>query len=531
MQEFFNWSNEFTSFSEKEFIILLGFCSFFIIIFSAIYKVILTHRTNHFIESFRHKIGTNLLKSFLYRNYSFFIEQNSADLIKTILSEVDHVVGGVYRQVLALFSSIILSIVLLAIIISVNPLLAFFLILLFGVIYFFLIIAVKRRILNLGDQAVIENKNRFIVANEAFSGIKIIKILGRENYYAEKFKRYSLLFSKTSAQYASLTQVPNFLVEAIIFGMVIMTSIFFLHISEGGSDFDQDVIPLLGLYGFSILKLKPAVQSIYTAYSSIRYSGKMLDNIHSEINKETLPETPLTSKPEVRFNFKDKIELENISFKYSENKREILSDVNFKIEKNKTIGIIGDSGSGKTTLVDILMGLLSPTKGIILVDKERIEEINMKRFQKTIGYVPQEIFLSDSSIKSNIALGVPENEINFKKVAECARLADISNFINSLENKYDSQVGERGVRISGGQRQRIGIARALYNDPEILILDEATSALDNETEGNIMNSINALKYSKTIIIVAHRFSTLKECDLLLRIENGRLYEIEKDYNL
>lgn len=509
--------------SWKEQIVFLAGLSLFTILSSTIFKIVLIYYSNVFIENLKTKISGRLLRTYLNQKYTFFLQNNSSDLSKTILSETDQLIGGVYRQSINFFSSASLAIILLSIIFAIDYKIAISLLSIFSALYFGVILLLRRNILQLGEDAVEENKKRFIYVNEAFGGIKILKLLKKESFFLEKFRTHSYRFSRVSALYASYTQIPNFVIESLIFTLIILTSLFIVFNNpENDASTLIKTIPLLGLYGLSVIKLKPAVQSIYTAYSNIKYSSKIVENMHREIIQGSQKNNE-SNNNFILENFSGNIELENISFSYENQPYSILENVSLTIEKNETIGIIGNSGSGKTTLVDVILGLLIPNKGNVKIDNHYLIGSEMNKLTNLIGYVPQETFLSDCSIAENIAFGVNSEEIEKEKIISACKLANIHEFIeNEIPEGYNAMVGERGVRLSGGQRQRIGIARALYFNPQILILDEATSSLDTRTEDSIMNSIAILKENLTIIIIAHRTSTLKICDKIYEVKGGKI---------
>jgi ABC-type multidrug transport system fused ATPase/permease subunit len=282
------------------------------------------------------------------------------------------------------------------------------------------------------------------------------------------------------------------------------------------------LLPILGVYGLAALKLKPAIQSVYRSITLMKFAISTLDNIINDL-KYSMDGITVNNNNK-RLHLEQELQLVNLSFIYPYSKNLALKNINITIEVNKTLGIIGTTGSGKSTLVDIILGLLSPTNGSVVVDKQELAKENIRQWQNMIGYVPQSIFLADETIYSNIAFGIETSLVDVKRVEEVAKMAQVHEFVSKLEEGYKTIIGERGVKLSGGQRQRLGIARALYHNPELLILDEATSALDNKTELEVMKAINNMSGSKTIIIIAHRLSTVERCDKIIKLENGVIIE-------
>lgn len=280
-------------------------------------------------------------------------------------------------------------------------------------------------------------------------------------------------------------------------------------------------LPLITLYAFAAYRLLPAIQQIYSSFNQLKFIGPAVDSVYQDIKNLTSNEIILDNKDN-SLNFKNEIVLKNIFYSYPNSRKKALSNISINFPSKSTVGIVGKTGSGKTTLVDIILGLLEAEDGSFEVDGQKISQNNIQNWQKLIGYVPQDIFLSDCSIKENIALGINTKDINLQQIENVSKTAKLHDFvINNLPDKYETVIGERGVRLSGGQRQRIGIARALYNNPKILILDEATSSLDNNTEKKVMDAIYKITDDITVIIIAHRLNTIKNCDKIFKLEDGK----------
>jgi ATP-binding cassette, subfamily B, bacterial PglK len=363
--------------------------------------------------------------------------------------------------------------------------------------------------------------------------------LGRESYFFDRFSKESYIVSKSFALKAVIGQLPRYGFEVIAFGGILLIVLYFLLAQR---EIDQ-IVPVLSLYTFAGYRILPSLQTIFNKATGIRYSIPSLDILYRDLSHlqsnnpnfrifKNVLDTGRTSKKaaqdkEMAFpiTLQSGIQLQNINFAYGRDPGNalIFSNLNLFIPANTTIGFAGTTGSGKTTLVDIILGLLVAHQGNLIVDNHIIDHENVSQWQKNIGYVPQDIYLTDASIIKNIAFGVDENTIDQQAVISVSKIANIHDFItNELPDGYETVVGERGVRLSGGQKQRIGIARALYHDPQVLILDEATSALDGVTEDSIMQAINKLSRKKTIILIAHRLSTLKDCDQIYLLSKGKV---------
>ena len=369
------------------------------------------------------------------------------------------------------------------------------------------------------------NKERFRTINESLSSIKITKVLGIEPFFLKNYSYFSGKFTRYNVLAHVIGEVPRYILEAFAFGGIV----FFVIIMIARGEKVIDLIPLLSLYAFAAYRAMPALNRLYSAMTTVYYNTAIVDKIYEDMIEIGLYKSPESSRlPEQKESellFEKEIKLEKIKFCYDKSTFDVINELNLTIPKNSIIGFVGATGCGKTTLVDIILGLLVPQFGQILVDDLPITERNIKAWQKKIGYVPQEIYLSDDSIRKNIAFGVPENEINEGQVRVVAKIAALDGFIEKeLPENYNTIVGERGIRLSGGQRQRIGLARALYRNPEVLVLDEATSSLDGITEEAVLKAIKSAARSRTVLMIAHRLTTLKDCDLIYILDRGQIIE-------
>jgi ATP-binding cassette subfamily C protein len=446
-------------------------------------------------------------------------------LQKNIQTEVTEVTTSVIDPILNILNkgiSVLLTIVLL---IMIDPILVLLIGTIFGSVYFAVYSITKKTLSQIGQGSLEDNEKKFKAINEALGVFKIAKLLHLEPFFIDRFAQASRRFTRNQSKRLAISNLPRFVVETIAFSFMIGVS---LYIIASKPNFTE-VIPILGLYVFASYRLMPGIQQIYTNFSVIRsrwshviYLQRELDPcvVHPAFRfkkSESEVTQPLTLNPAPL------IEFRNVTFSYPNTKTTTIENVSFTIADNITLGFMGETGSGKTTIIDLILGIISPDRGVIFVHGNPIGSQNIEAWQKAIGYVPQDIYLTDNTIAENIAFGLTKNEIDMDKVHKAAALANIADFIESdLINQYDTIVGERGVRLSGGQRQRIGIARALYYDPQLLVFDEATSALDNETEKSVMAAIDNLSHEKTIIIIAHRLTTLQKCDRVIKIERGRI---------
>ncbi|MEL0237957.1 MAG: ATP-binding cassette domain-containing protein, partial [Gammaproteobacteria bacterium] len=370
---------------------------------------------------------------------------------------------------------------------------------------------------NVGTERLAANTTRFKASTETFALIKEMKISAKENFYLSAFGRATKKFVDKEVISQAISALPKFFIEMVIF--TAMISIVLFNLADDRAL--NSIVPVMALYAFAVYRLVPALQVVFANISFFRASAPVLGFISEKYSQLNVSATFDTS--EDRLNFHNEIIFDDIGYRYPKAEKSALEKISLQIPVNNIVGFIGVTGSGKTTLIDVLLGLLKPNKGTIHVDGIKICENNVRQWQRCIGYVPQNISLVDDSILANIALGEEPNDINMNAVVSAAKTANIHDFIISeLESGYDTKIGDRGVRLSGGQKQRLGIARALYNKPNILVLDEATSALDGETEKMVMDAINSLGRHITIVIIAHRLTTLAKADIIFRLENGRI---------
>jgi ATP-binding cassette, subfamily B, bacterial PglK len=363
---------------------------------------------------------------------------------------------------------------------------------------------------------------RYRSTYEAFGGIKELKVNNRENYFLNNYSRASLRHAHYNVWAETIGRLPRSALEVIAFGGIILSTLVLLLTLEDA----RQVIPIIGLFAFAGFRLMPAMQEAFYCLISIRYYRSTLRKIHHDLviglPDQHLKAIVVSASPKP-LKFQDSIRLDKVTFNYPNTSYPVFHDINITIKYNTSIAFVGPTGAGKTTLVDIILGLLIPQVGSMHVDNQLINEMNLKNWQANLGYVPQQIYLSDDTIKRNIAFGIDDKDIDPAAIEQASRLANIQNFILSeLPNGFNTVIGERGIRLSGGQRQRIGIARALYHDPELLVFDEATSALDGITEEAILVAMQGIAKLKTLIIIAHRLTTVRDCDMIYMLDKGSI---------
>jgi ABC-type multidrug transport system fused ATPase/permease subunit len=500
----------------QQFSFFLGIAMFLILIFSLSFAALTSFVQIRFVLMREYAIGRRLLEGYLNQPYSYFLNRHSAELGKSILSEVSQVIVLGFFPLINMIARGMVAITLIMLLIVVDPKLALIvgasLSSVYGIIFYFL----RGHLSRIGEKRLKSNLLRFRVASDAFAAAKEVKIGGLEETYVENFSVSAKTYAQVNASEQVISQFPRFILEAIAFGGILLIMLYTIKLTGGFSN----SLPIISLYVFAGYRLMPAIQVIYSSFTQIAFVSPTLDKLYQDLkNLKPLDK----DQDQGVLTMKKKITLNNIEYNYSNASQTTLKNINLSIPIKSTVGLAGATGSGKTTTVDIILGLLEAQKGTLEVDGKIITRQNARSWQRSLGYVPQQIFLSDDTIIANIAFGVDSKDINLEAVEKASHIANLHDFIiNELPEKYQTKIGERGVRLSGGQRQRIGIARALYHNPQVLILDEATSALDNQTEKAVMDAVNNLSKSITIIIIAHRLSTLKKCDNIFLLEKGEI---------
>ncbi len=508
----------------NSFLFALACASLVFIIFSNSMKALVFYMIRKYTAMRQHYLSVRLFRRYLYRPYTFFLNRNTSELMKNILSEVQTLINGALMPLLNLITSVVITFLIITMMVVVEPKLALITFLVIGSIYGLIYIVVKGYLNTLGKRRIKANELRYKRVSEALSGIKDVKVLGREESFLKEFIPPSRENAKVQVTSGLIGSIPKYVLEIVAFGGILIV---ILYLIRTMGNF-QEAVPVIGLYSFAAYRIMPSVQKIFATIAKIRTNLPVVDLIHKNLGDWKAAEKQIKKFKEISIEpvvFQKQIKLDSVRFIYPGSDVPVIMDQTVIIRKNTTVGFVGPTGCGKTTIVDIILGLLIPQEGCLKIDGTEIMEANISFWQKHVGYVPQHIFLSDDSVARNIAFGVPDNDIDMKAVEKAARIADIHDFIvTDMTEGYNTVVGERGLRLSGGQQQRIGIARALYNDPSVLVLDEATSALDGMTEAVIMDAIRKLGHKKTIIMIAHRLSTVKDCDEIFVMDSGKVVD-------
>ena len=513
-------------FDKKNWIILSGVLFIFIFLLKNLSIVLVKYYELKIMKFLREKISKKIFKNYLNLPYSFFVNTNPSYILRTVNQDV----GDSFTYILAtirIYREVMLVLIMIAFLISIEPLIYGTT---FGVftLVVFLFYHFYKRILS--EKSKIEmkiNASKFQMLNQTFNSIKEIKIFNKNDYFIKKFDEIVMILEKINLITSFVGQLPRIVYEMMAILMIVMFTIFLVLLDKP----EETIFPIISLLVASGARLMPAFNQISSSMGMIRYTKPKFKNVlevlkNINYKKNTISGDVKTGKSET-IKFDHQIEIKNLNFEFGSKK--ILDDISFKILKGSIIGIIGESGTGKSTLINLILGLLEPSSGEILVDNININK-NIKSWHKKIGFISQDIYLMDDTIKNNICFGIDEKQIDNNKFQKCLEMAQIKTFVNSLENKENTKIGNLASKISGGQKQRIAIARALYLDPEVIVLDEGTSSLDIKNEDKIISDLNKIKKEKTIIIVSHRKNTLINCDQIFSLKNKKIEPINLDTN-
>jgi ABC-type multidrug transport system fused ATPase/permease subunit len=506
--------------TSQQFLFALGIGVFVLLVGSLAFKALTTYAQLRFTRMREYSISKRLVEGYLHQPYSWFLSRHSADLGKIILSEVFEVIDKGVRPIMNLIAQGAIAIALLMLLIVIDPKLALIVGLTLVTAYGLIFKTTRGYLARIGQERVKANQERFTVVSEAFGAAKEVKVGGLECAYIQRFAEPAQAYARHQAGAQVISQLPRFALEAIAFGGMLLVMLYLM--AQSGSF--ASALPIIALYAFAGYRLMPALQQIYGALTQLRFAGPALDALHKDLMSLQQPASAnMQDMQDPAMPLTQVITLNNIVYRYPNATTPALKRISLSIAAKSTVGLVGATGSGKTTTVDLILGLLDAQEGTLAIDGQPITDHNKRAWQRAIGYVPQQIYLADDTVAANIAFGIDPEQIDQSAVERAAKIANLHEFvISDLPRGYATTVGERGVRLSGGQRQRIGIARALYHNPQVLILDEATSALDNLTEQAVMEAVHNLGHEITIILIAHRLSTVKDCDQIFLLEKGEL---------
>ena len=485
----------------------------------SLYIVFFGYIESRFLYNRKYKLSHKLMSVYMQAPYTFHLNRNSSEIVRNIVGEVNVVINQIIQAILKISKDGVMTLIIMGTLFYFEPIITLVVLLLSGLGAGSFILLTQKKLKQYGIEEVEYRKQMMKAVYQGVNGLKDARVLNRETEFIEQFRTVALKSTKLKIFSRTIQQIPRPVVEtSAVLGMMLIS---LLLLWQGRPM--SAIIPTLTLFAMATVRLMPAIQAMSSMFSSLQYNLASLDPLYDDLKfleKET--EDFLRDRRNAKkIELSDKIEVKNLYYNYPEASEQALNDVSVTIPKGKAIAFVGESGAGKTTLVDLLLGLMEPVSGKIMVDGVDIHK-NLSGWQKNIGYIPQSIYLADDSLRRNIAFGIPEDEIDDYKIQRAVESAQLSKLLGNLPEGLDTIIGEHGTRLSGGQQQRVGIARALYHNPEVLVMDEATSALDNITEKQVTEAIESLIGERTIIMIAHRLTTVMNCDRLYLMDKGKI---------
>ncbi|MBW6392013.1 ABC transporter ATP-binding protein/permease [Halomonas sp. Y3S6] len=513
--------------SPRTFLFWLGSAVLLVMIVGTGFSMLTTWRMAMFANSVGAQISQRLYTHYLHQPWLFHASGSSSQLTKQVAQETQRVTNSILNPVLQLNAKLAMAGFMVVGLVFYDPMVTLFGLAMFLFAYVLLFKVVRRRLADNGRRISNMNTLRYKLMNEGFGGIKDVLLLGRQALFTQRFIQSSDKLARAQGVNQALSEVPRYAMQLIAFGSIMLLVLYLLGVHQGSLG---HMLPVLSVYALAGFKMLPAFQQAYQSLAKIKGNMAAFESIreamqhsyHQAIDQDavaTMAAAELAAPEKLIVN--TEIQLHDISLTYPGKEEPALKDLTLTIPAKQVIGLVGASGSGKSTAIDVLLGLIQPQQGELLVDGQPINDANRRKWQNSIGFVPQSIFLADASIRENIAFGIPPENIDEARIHQAIRMAHLDELIEELPQGLDTHVGERGVQLSGGQRQRIGIARALYDDADVLVLDEATSALDGITEKLIMDAIHDFSGKKTIIMIAHRLATVRQCDSIFLLANGQ----------
>ncbi len=497
----------------------IGLISIFLI--KNTYTLFFRYVEAKFIYNRRYSFSHKLMTAYMHAPYTFYLERNTTELLRNTTNEVDLMINSVMRPTLIILKEFIMGTSVIVFLVLIEPLITLIVAVVLGGLAGIFLFLTQNKMKTIGREAQRYRREMLRAARQGFGGIKDARVLNRENEFIEIFRSMARKSSRLQQNRVFISMIPKPMIETLAVTGVILIAL--LMVLQGRPI--ENVVPILTLFAVAIIRLMPAIQQITQTLTDIRYHLPSVNAVYDDLmylrpfNKQFEKDRRKKDKLELKNN----ITINNIFYQYSNSSEQAINGISLTIPHGKAIAFVGSSGAGKTTIVDVLLGLLEPQQGEILVDGKNIYE-SISAWQRNIGYIPQFIYLGDESLRRNIAFGLSDKIIDEEEVLRTVKLAQLEELVAQLPEGLDTRVGERGTRLSGGQRQRVGIARALYNDPQVLVMDEATSALDNITEQQIIDSIENLKGERTVIMIAHRLTTVMNCDMLYFMDKGKIID-------
>jgi HlyD family secretion protein len=505
----------------RQFIFWLGVAVITALAGAAAVSIYVTWRLSLYAQQVGAELSIRLFQHYMQQPWLFHASGSSSQLINKVSQEASRVTGSVIQPLMKMNAKGVLALVMTTAIFVFNPLVAIIGVILFGTAYWGLFHTVRKRLARNGKTISTTSRVRFKLMNEGFGGIKDTLLLGRQADFNRRFEVNNREFARAKGVTVALSQVPRYGMELLAFGAVIFLVLYLLAAHEGNLG---NILPILSMYALAGFKLLPAFQQIYASLATVKGNIASFDILEEDLVASQHITQAQPADKAGKLSLREGITLDNTHFCYPGTEEKALSGLTLEVPVNHVIGLVGATGSGKSTAIDVLLGLITPQCGALKVDGKPLSGQALRAWQNNVGFVPQSIFLSDASIRENIAFGLPPEEIDDERIKRAAKMALLDEFLERLPNGLETGVGERGIQLSGGQRQRIGIARALYDDADVLVFDEATSSLDGITEKLVMDAIHNFAGKKTIIMIAHRLATVKQCDNIYLLAGGKIID-------
>ena len=507
--------------SARELLIYGGLLLVIVIAVKNIYLIFYRYLEARFIYNRRYIFSHRLMTAYMQAPYTFYLGRNSSELLRNTTGEVNLLINHVLVPLMHISKEAIMSVSVLIFLVALEPFISLFVILVMGGLAGIFLFITQSRVKHLGVAAQRYRRDMIKAARQGFGGIKDVRVLNRESHLVEVFREMAYASSRLQRTKKVISMVPRPVIETIAVAGIMAIALFMHYQGRPVAD----ILPVVALFGVAVIRVMPAIQTITQKLTDLRYNLPSVNPIYDDITalKAHQQEFRTDRRRKAKTTLTDKITIRDLHYQYPNSEEQALNGLSLEIGKGQAVAFVGPSGAGKTTIVDVLLGLLEPQKGEILVDGKNIFD-SISAWQRNIGYIPQFIYLADDTMRRNIAFGLPDNKIDDECLRRAVEQAQLQELVDRLPNGLDTVIGERGARLSGGQRQRIGIARALYHNPQVLVMDEATSALDNITEQHIINAIETLRGERTIIMIAHRLTTVMNCDVLYMMDQGRIVD-------
>lgn len=507
--------------SPIEFLFFTGVAVLVFLAVSAVLSVVTIWKLSNFAASTGAEMGDALYAYYLKQNILYHSVTTSSQLTKQIATEVARITDHVLQPLVQINARIVAALFISVAIFAYNPIISLAGLLVFFTAYVSLFFVVRGRLARNGKMISRVSKQRFTLMNEGFGAIRDVQLLGRESSFIRAFQESGRVFARAYGSSNGLYNMPRYLMEFIVYSGMVGLILILLKVHEGDL---SAILPVLAVFGLAAFKLLPSFQQIYSGVAQVKSNISAFESIKHDLSLARASSlTSMIGRTE-EDHLQGDVEFRSVEFCYPDKPTAALKNISLRIPRGAVVGIVGPSGSGKSTLIDLFLGLITPDKGAFLVGERVVDRNNVRQWQEQLGYVPQSIFLTEGTITENVAFGVEPEFIDAQKVKRAIQLAHLDEWVDALPDAYETRIGERGVQISGGQRQRLGIARALYDDADILVFDEATSALDGVTEKMIMEAVERFSHKKTIIMIAHRLNTIKNCDVIFMLDQGSVVD-------